>query len=94
MNKPALSPVLLPGPNRYPHVARGGSWAEKAPRLRSAARRGSEKRWIRQDPQKPQSIWWLTDAEFVGFRLVRPVQEQANLKGYRSPIRWESADMD
>src|SRR5262249_39171210 len=91
-DKPALWPVLLPGPTRYPHVARGGSWADKAPRLRSAARRGSAKNWIKQDPQRPQSIWWLTDAEFVGFRVVRPVEEQPELKGFRSPIQWESAD--
>lgn len=90
--KPALSPVLLPGPTRYPHVARGGSWAEKADRLRSAARRGSQRNWIKQDPQKPQSIWWLTDAEFVGLRLVRPLEEQDNLKGFRSKIQWESSD--
>lgn len=91
---PALSPVLLPGPSRYPHVARGGSWAEKASRLRSATRRGSAKNWIKQDPQRPQSIWWLTDAEFVGLRLVRPVDQQDNLKGVRSKIGWESPDLE
>jgi hypothetical protein len=71
-------------------VARGGSWADAAPRLRSAARHGSDKSWIRRDPQRPQSIWWLTDADFVGFRLVRPVREQDNLKGLRSRVTRES----
>jgi formylglycine-generating enzyme required for sulfatase activity len=89
-DKPTLGPVLLPGPERYPHVARGGSWAEKAERLRSAVRRGSQRSWIKQDPQRPQSIWWLTDAEFVGLRIVRAVEEQDNLKGFRSKIRWGS----
>ena len=42
--------------------------------LRSAARRGSEKSWKTQDPQIPQSIWYLTDASFVGFRVVRPLR--------------------
>jgi hypothetical protein len=65
-------------------VARGGSWADKPELLRSAARRASNKKWIKRDPQRPQSIWWLTDAEFVGFRVVRPVEEQDNLKGLRS----------
>lgn len=87
---PTLSPVLIPGPDRFPHVARGGSWADKPDQLRSAARRGSDKRWIRQDPQRPQSIWWLTDAEFAGFRIVRPVEEQENLKGIKSKITRES----
>jgi hypothetical protein len=26
-----------------------------------------------RDPQLPKSIWWLTDAQFLGFRLVRPL---------------------
>jgi formylglycine-generating enzyme required for sulfatase activity len=86
----ALSPVLIPGPARFPHVARGGSWGDGPGRLRSAARRGSDKSWIKRDPQRPQSIWWLTDAEFVGFRIVRPVQEQENLKGFHSTTTRES----
>lgn len=90
LDKPTLQPVLLPTAARFSHVVRGGSWADKADRLRSAARRGSEKSWIQQDPQRPQSIWWLTDAEFVGFRVVRPLQEQANLKDLRSRVTKES----
>ncbi|HMC88943.1 MAG TPA: formylglycine-generating enzyme family protein [Gemmataceae bacterium] len=90
LDKPALAPVVIPNTDRFPHVARGGSWADKPNRLRSAARRGSDKTWIKRDPQRPQSIWWLTDAEFVGFRIVRPVQEQENLKGIRSLTTRES----
>jgi len=82
----ALGPVLLPSERRYPHVVRGGSWDDPAPRLRSAARRGSSEEWLRRDPQSPQSIWWLTDATFVGFRVVRAVDEQDTLKELRSKI--------
>ena len=82
----ALGPVLLPTDRRYPYVARGGSWDDPAARLRSAARRGSNEEWNRRDPQSPQSIWWHTDAAFVGFRIVRAVEEQENLKGLRSKI--------
>ena len=39
----------------------------------SAARRGSDKSWKQQDPQLPKSIWYLTDAQFLGFRIVRPL---------------------
>jgi formylglycine-generating enzyme required for sulfatase activity len=89
-DKVLLAPVLLPTDKRFSHVARGGSWDDEADKLRSAARRGSDKSWIRQDPQRPQSIWWLTDAEFVGFRVVRPVEEQDNLKDLRSKVTRES----
>jgi len=82
--------VLLPTATRFSHVARGGAWSDDPTKLRSAARRGSDKSWIRQDPQRPQSIWWLTDAEFVGLRVVRPVVEQDNLKGLRSKVTRES----
>src|SRR5262245_20839611 len=89
-DKATLQPVLIPGPNRFPHVARGGSWMDPPDKLRSAARRGSDKKWIKLDPQRPQSIWWLTSAEFVGFRVVRAVEEQDNLKGIKSKVTRES----
>lgn len=88
----AVGPVTLPTDARYPHVVRGGSWADPARLLRSAARRASEPEWSRRDPQSPQSIWWHTDATFVGFRLVRAVEEQDNLKGLRSKISRDSPD--
>jgi formylglycine-generating enzyme required for sulfatase activity len=69
---PADNPVWI-AKKAYPHVTRGGAWTDEAPMLRSAARRGSSKDWKQQDPQIPQSIWFLTDAEFVGFRVVRPL---------------------
>jgi hypothetical protein len=31
-----------------------------------------------QDPQLPKSIWYLTDAKFVGFRVVRPLVEPSD----------------
>jgi formylglycine-generating enzyme required for sulfatase activity len=61
----------------YPHVARGGSYDDEPTRLRSAARRGSDRAWKMQDPQLPKSVWWLSDAPWVGFRLVRPLQVPA-----------------
>jgi formylglycine-generating enzyme required for sulfatase activity len=67
----------------FPCVVRGGSWDDDPEMLRSAARRQSEKDWKMQDPQIPQSIWYLTDATFVGFRVVRPLrvpsEEEAKL---------------
>jgi formylglycine-generating enzyme required for sulfatase activity len=59
----------------YPHVARGGAWDDDPPALRSSARRASQIEWKQQDPQIPQSVWYHTDAQFSGFRLVRPLVE-------------------
>ena len=89
-NKLNLRPVTVPTAEKWSHVVRGGSWADKPDRLRSAARRGSDKSWMKHDPQLPQSIWWLTDAEFVGFRVVRPLEEYDNLKNLRSKVTRES----
>ena len=86
LGSPAKGPVIPPTPAEYSYVARGGSWDDDADRLRSAARVSSNREWSVQDPQRPQSIWWHTDATRVGFRLVRPVQEQENLKGVRSLV--------
>ena len=57
----------------YPHSVRGGSWDDDPPALRSATRRGSDRAWKMTDPQLPKSIWYHSDAQFVGFRLVRPL---------------------
>lgn len=65
-------PIVWPK-TLYPRVVRGGSWDDDPDRLRSAARRGSSKSWKVKDPQLPKSIWYHTDATFVGFRIVRPL---------------------
>jgi formylglycine-generating enzyme required for sulfatase activity len=90
LDKPTPSPVLIPTDQRYSHVVRGGSWIDTADKCRSASRQGSNKDWLKRDPQSPQSIWWMTDADFVGFRVVRPVEEQENLKGLKSTVTKES----
>jgi len=72
-NLPAVNPWVK-GTKPYPHTARGGSWDDEDPAaLRAAVRRGSTPEWKRQDPQLPKSIWYHTDAQFLGFRLVRPL---------------------
>ena len=58
----------------YPRVVRGGSWMDDAASLRCGARRASDSSWKMQDPQLPKSIWYHTDAPWLGFRLVRPTQ--------------------
>lgn len=66
---------LTPPATRYPRSVRGGSYLDGEGSLRSANRQHSEASWNKRDPQIPRSRWWLTDAMFVGFRIVRPLQQ-------------------
>lgn len=67
-----VDPVQWPK-SLFPRVARGGHWDDDPDRLRSASRRGSNTSWKVQDPNLPKSIWYHTDAQWVGFRVVRPL---------------------
>ncbi|HEX9793897.1 MAG TPA: formylglycine-generating enzyme family protein [Planctomycetota bacterium] len=85
----ARDPVRWPV-ELYPRVVRGGSWDEDAESLRSAARRGSKSNWKVQDPQLPKSIWYHTNASFVGLRVVRPLVEPP----LEERLRYWEADLD
>ncbi|MCC5905971.1 MAG: SUMF1/EgtB/PvdO family nonheme iron enzyme [Balneolaceae bacterium] len=59
-----------------PRVVRGGSWNHGADETTCLSRiQSNPGNWKRDDPQIPQSIWWNTNAPFVGFRVVRPVNQ-------------------
>jgi formylglycine-generating enzyme required for sulfatase activity len=88
-DKPSLNPLKMPTEKRYAHVARGGSWLDGADKCRSADRQFSIPSWTNKDPQMPKSIWW-TNADWVGFRVVRAVEEYEPLKGLKSKITKES----
>ncbi len=60
----------------YPQVAKGGSWMDGPAGASCEARRVSNASWNERDPQDPQSIWWQTDATFVGFRLARSFESK------------------
>jgi formylglycine-generating enzyme required for sulfatase activity len=85
LDKATLLPVNMPNNRRFSHVVRGGSWIDPAERCRSADRQFSVPDWQKKDPQIPQSIWW-NNADWVGFRVVRAVEEGEALKGLRSMI--------
>ena len=70
--------------------------SSRTSRRSCAAPRGAHPihEWSQRDPQLPQSIWWHTDAIFVGFRIVRPVEETPALKDFASKITRESSDYD
>jgi len=52
-------------------VVRGGSYRDPVERVRPDARARQSGSWNESDPQIPKSRWWLSDAPFVGFRIVR-----------------------
>ncbi|MFB6098140.1 MAG: formylglycine-generating enzyme family protein, partial [Salinibacter sp.] len=51
----------------------GGSYRSAADDVHCSARREKTPAWQESDPQLPKSKWWLSDAHFVGFRVVRSV---------------------
>lgn len=70
----ATDPFTTPT-SRHPRTVRGGSFQHDATFARPAARLSWDPEWNKRDPQIPKSRWWLTDAAFVGFRLVRPQKQ-------------------
>jgi formylglycine-generating enzyme required for sulfatase activity len=73
--KLASKDPLAPPANKYPRVARGGSYLSDASELRCTNRIPSNANWNQRDPQIPKSKWWLTEGMGVGFRLVRPLKQ-------------------
>lgn len=69
------APVKAPKGEGFNQIARGGSCDDgETTDLRSARRLYAVPQWQDQDPQFPKSIWWVTDAPYVGFRVVRPLE--------------------
>jgi formylglycine-generating enzyme required for sulfatase activity len=58
-------------------VVLGGSFRDPAATVGPMARTTQQDAWNERDPQLPRSRWWLTDAPFVGFRIVSPNGEGA-----------------
>lgn len=57
-------------------VIRGGSFKSEPTEARSAARDFTQdEAWMRTDPQIPKSIWWYSDCNMVGFRVVCELNE-------------------
>lgn len=69
-----IDPVIEPKA-KYPITLKGGHFFDEGNELRSASRLASSRKWNARDPQIPKSKWWIADAPFVGFRIVRPLQQ-------------------
>jgi formylglycine-generating enzyme required for sulfatase activity len=68
----------------YPHAVRGGSWNDDEARVTCTARVPSDPSWKKLDPQLPKSIWYMTNAQWLGFRLVRPATLPSAEEMYRA----------
>jgi formylglycine-generating enzyme required for sulfatase activity len=80
---PQQNPTV-PSKTAYPHVIRGGSWNDDEAAVTCTARVKSDASWKRHDPQLPKSIWYMTDAQWLGFRLVRPATLPSAAEMYRA----------
>jgi formylglycine-generating enzyme required for sulfatase activity len=78
----AVNPWVKPAAP-YPQAVRGGSWNDPAAVVTCTARVPSDPSWKQQDPQLPKSIWYMTDAPWLGFRLVRPAKVPTPEEIYR-----------
>lgn len=52
-------------------LACGGSFVNKADEVGCSARMEPSPKWQETDPQIPKSRFWLKDAPFMGFRVIR-----------------------
>lgn len=52
-------------------VVCGGSFMDLPAKCKPSTRKYQTDAWQANDPQDPKSKWWLSDGEFVGFRVLR-----------------------
>lgn len=56
-------------------TTKGGSWRDPSEMLKASERQKQDSTWNASDPNLPKSRWWLSDGNFVGFRVVCEVGE-------------------
>lgn len=76
---PAVNPLFIPD-ELYPRAARGGAYTDDAEAASCLNRRASSPRWKMNDPQLPKSLWWHTNAPFIGFRVVKPKNQPESVE--------------
>ena len=67
---------------KHTRTVRGGSYYTSAEEAGCRVREKSTPRWQARDPQVPKSKWWNVDSPFVGFRLVRPVEQPVDVAAF------------
>lgn len=59
------------GPASEEPLVRGGSYRDAEDDVTCRAVQEYDRSWQARDPQLPKSEWWLSDAPFVGIRVIR-----------------------
>ncbi len=70
-NKEVVENPWVKATKPYPHVCKGGHWNEGVELLSYSSRVPSNASWKETDPQSPKSIWYHTDIQWIGFRVIR-----------------------
>ncbi len=63
-------PSPPPGQEGREGVVRGGHFYSKAEHVKFTARQEYDPAWQLADAQQPKSVWWFSDGEMIGMRLV------------------------
>ena len=69
---------MAPTPEKNTSFA-GGPIGRTPPTCAAPPDHTREEDWLLTDPQSPKSIWWYSDCTDVGFRVVRELDEQAQM---------------
>jgi hypothetical protein len=57
--------------SEFAPVLKGGCWSSPVAQLNYAVRQGVPLSWFEEDPNRPRSVWWLTNKDqSQGFRVV------------------------
>ncbi len=67
-------PWLVPT-RKHSRTVRGGHFDTYTEAAGCRTREKSSAKWQARDPQIPKSKWWNVDSEFLGFRIVSPLEQ-------------------
>lgn len=57
-------------------VLRGGCWESATTEVTAESRLGFEEDWILNDPNVPPGVWWVPEGSQLGFRVLRPGDDE------------------
>jgi hypothetical protein len=61
-------------------VLKGGCWSTPASEILYGVRQGVPQAWFEEDPNRPRSVWWLTNKDWSQGVRVAMVADQADQK--------------